>query len=177
MDKFSRYFFGFLFFICSALSIILGIEYPFWIVPGLGLWYVLGSGMPGGGDILVFNNNSKTLTSSSNPSSKAPSLYASVHQHNDHSLPKKVYEIAASTGITEPVAAFNYPINLSFDVKDMYNFSSNKKNSVVMGSSANAITIVFEVHSVGWFGRVTLEGYGYTVLPLHGHTGEIEVFR
>jgi hypothetical protein len=44
-----------------------------------------------------------------------------------------------------------------------------------MGNSQTAPTILFEVYSVGWFGRSRLEGYASSPLPLLGSTGEMEI--
>lgn len=196
LDPVTRIVLGLLFFIISCLSVVMGISYPFWILPGLIVYFTLGDGMPGGGDILVMNDDHRD---------------AKVFNTASHNVKNKVFQIGASCGITDPTAHFNYLINCSFDVAesaehrqlriDYQNLTKanaayattttstnsanidtsvdpiteKRSNAVHMGNSQTAPTILFEVYSVGWFGRTRLEGYASSPLPLLGSTGEMEI--
>ena len=48
IDEVSRLIWAGLFFFTACVSVILGIEYPTWIVPGLVFVFTLGTGYPGG---------------------------------------------------------------------------------------------------------------------------------
>ena len=196
IDQFTRIVLGLMFFIISSISVVLGITYPFWILPGLVIYFCLGEGMPGGGDILVMNDEHRD---------------DKVFKHASHNIKNKVFQLSASCGITDPVAHFNYLLNCSFDVAESaehrqlrveyqklthenaaYATTTTSTNSanidtsvdpstgqrkkvVHMGNSQTAPTILFEVYSVGWFGRTRLEGYASSPLPLLGNTGEMEL--
>ena len=137
----------------------------------------VGFGMPGGGDILVMNDNNGDME----------------HQRIAHSVKNKIYEVPTTNAITEPVTHFNYLLNLSFDVEESpetkkaeaslnamaeenggKNTTKDRKPDVKVKSDRDCISIVFEVYSIGWFGRYYLEGYGTTTLPMQG-SSEISV--
>ena len=171
MDEFTRVLLGLTFFAMSCLSVILGISNPLWVFIVLVILFVLGWGMPGGGDILVMND---------------------IHQkqnyyHDAANLRNKVYQINCSNTITEPVTHLNHLINVSFDVSESalqkaisaqlkQTSDANKKqnhpavhsskNPPMFESGANSPYILFEVYSIGWFKRYHLEGYGYCPISL-----------
>ena len=120
----------------------------------------VGFGMPGGGDILVMNDNNGDME----------------HQRIAHSVKNKIYEVPTTNAITEPVTHFNYLLNLSFDVEESpetkkaeaslnamaeenggKNTTKDRKPDVKVKSDRDCISIVFEVYSIGWFGRYYLE--------------------
>ena len=173
MDEFTRVVLGITFFFMSCLSVILGISNPLWVFIVLIIFFILGWGMPGGGDILVIND---------------------IHQqrnyyHDSTHMKNKVYQINCSNTITEPITHLNHLINASFDVSESAlqktiaaqqkrTLDSNKqqnhtelhtsKNPPVFENGANSPYILFEVYSVGWFNRFHLEGYGYSPISLSG---------
>lgn len=168
MTETTRLILGSCFFVFSCLSVTLGLSSPCWIIPCVVIFMVLGMGMPGGGDILVMNNQRKKLNDNE-----------TVRRVISHTNTSEVYNIPASTCLTDPVAHFNHLINVSFDVKcNRSSFTENKVNKddlerfknikAEMGCTSDSIIVVFEVYSLGWFGRCTTEGYGYVSIPLYG---------
>jgi len=132
----TRLFLGLLFFVLSVLAIVVGSEYPFWILPSLVIVFTIGTGIPGGVMQVVLNDKGKIK--SGNPVKKL-----------------------SGPSISQPSANFNHLISLSFDVKD------NTIESIGTGKHgvSESPTIFFQVHSIGWFGRYSLEGYGYFRIP------------
>ena len=132
----TRVFLGLLFFVLSVLAIVVGSEYPFWLIPSLVIVFTIGTGIPGGVTQVVLNDKGKTK--SGNPIKKLSGPF-----------------------ICQPLAHFNHLISLSFDVKE----NSIESIETYKKSVSDSPTIFFQVHSVGWFGRYSLEGYGYIRIP------------
>ena len=158
MSETSRMILGISFFCLSCLSVTLGLSSPCWIIPCIVIFYVLGMGMPGGGDILVMNNMRKQMNDNE-----------TIKRVITHTNKSDVYTIPASTCLTDPMVHFNHLINISFDVKtNKSSFTENpvhkcdmetlKHIKTAMGCTADSIIVVFEVYSIGWFGRYVTEG-------------------
>lgn len=146
----TRLFLGLFFFILSVLAIVVGSEYPFWLLPSLVIVFTVGTGIPGGVTQVILKNKSKIK--SGNPIKKL-----------------------SGPLISQPSANFNHLINLSFDVKDRTLESIEGSNQ----GASESPTIFFQVHSIGWFGRYSLEGYGYFRIPERSgsYDDEIKTWR
>jgi hypothetical protein len=107
----TRIAFGTTFFLVSCFAVILGVSYPFWIVPALGILFVLGTGMPGSPPTVVLMRSKHATGKSSNSSSK----YATQPQHRNFSSSDR--EIIDEL---EParMAVFNHLMRFSFDVNE-----------------------------------------------------------
>lgn len=135
-DGLSRFIWGCSFFLLTVISVVCGIEYPFWLIPCLIFTFGVGTGYPGGPTQVCLKSSVKGCSSS-------------------HSAAKML----VGDPITQPIAVFNHLISLSFDRK------LQSPTEFTAMPSASSPTIVFQVYSVGMFGRVSLQGYGYSHLP------------
>lgn len=107
---YSRVIVGLSFFIISCFSVIVGADYPFWIVPALVIVFVLGTGMPGPPPQVVLLKH-KSKVASVNASSK----YANQASQRDYVNQDR--EVVGELEPT-PVAVFNHLMRFSFDVND-----------------------------------------------------------
>jgi len=147
-DSFSRALWGYSFFILTVLAVILGVDYPFWLIPCFGFLYVVGTGYPGGPVQVLLLPKGKTGSGLHKTSAKRTLVGAQV---------------------TSPSATFNHLMNFSFDVKEL-DLASEANPSL---PSSQAPTILFQVYSVGLFGRNILEGCGYVHMP--SSSGAVDV--
>jgi hypothetical protein len=172
----TRYMFGILFFIVCCLAILLGISFPFWLVPGLAFVYTLGTGYPGGGALPVLLSRTKDRTSVQINKSATGNANASRHGSTSgsastpshgkpgvNSMSSKYFNrrefTVLNSGLSAPIAHFNHLINLNFDVKEI------PIESRMMSASSQTATLLIQVYSIGSFGRHFLEGYGYVAVP------------
>lgn len=106
----TRIAFGTTFFLVSCFAVILGVSYPFWIVPALGILFVLGTGIPGPPPTVVLMKR-KHGSGRSNSSSKYATQQASrSHGSEDRQI---VEDLEPSR-----VAVFNHLMRFSFDVNE-----------------------------------------------------------
>eukprot|EP01032_Pedospumella_encystans_P024787 gene24787-28017_t len=98
------------FFLLSCFAVILGVSYPFWIIPALMIVFVLGTGVPGPPPTVVLMKH-KHNTGRSNSSSK----YATVAVRQGYGREDR--EVVDDA---EParVAVFNHLMRFSFDVNE-----------------------------------------------------------
>lgn len=150
--KITRLIVGSAFFIASVMAVVLGIGYPFWIVPALGILFVLGTGMPGGPPQAVLRKSHRDSTSSTISRQKENRIAKRVTYSK---IVPQQCEVVGET-ITEPCAVFNHLLSFSFDVKD-----ATAEEYSLLAPSAHQPTIFFQVYSTDYFGRQRLEGYGY----------------
>lgn len=105
----TRIAFGTTFFLVSCFAVILGVSYPFWIVPALGIVFVLGTGVPGPPPTVVLmkrKHSTKTNSSSNYASQSSSRLLGS----DDRQIVEDL----------EParLAVFNHLMRFSFDVNE-----------------------------------------------------------
>ena len=122
LDEVSRAIWAGLFFFTTVLSIVLGIDYPMWLVPGLVFVFSIGTGYQGGvtqallgpkADGVVTDPHSRVDLSYASTSSKA----VSKNGTSFHKMRNQKRYLAGEL-IAEPRASFNHLINLSFDAID-----------------------------------------------------------
>jgi hypothetical protein len=148
-------FWGLLYFVITCISVVVGYDYAFWIVPALVIPIVLGSGNPGGGEQEVVYMSAEDELDEAWGGNYGVSHYGQAPR----------LSMPSSGGIAEPTAIFNHQLSLSFDVKDL------TYDSAVAPSGAYPVLLV-EVFSEGMFGSNSLEGYGY--LPLKSSPGSVD---
>jgi hypothetical protein len=141
---------GLSFFVITIVAIILGEQYPFWLVPALVILIMIGTGAPGGTIQIILKNekNSKTKKNSKNLKNEKNSKNKINYDENS----KKVIGSLMSV----PVAHFNHLINLSFDVQDLAVDSDKQFEETP--------TIHFQVYRVGWMDRYM---YKYVYIYIH----------
>ena len=146
-DGLSRFVWGCSFFLLTVISFVVGVEYPFWLIPCLIFTFGLGTGYPGG------------------PAQVCLRVPMGAQNRSES---RQAGKRLVGPQVSLPVACFNHLVSLSFD--------RNASSSLGDGGavpSAEMPTIVFQVYSCGAFGRVSLEGYGYQHLPVSA--GSIDV--
>ena len=190
------------FFLLSCFAVILGVSYPFWIIPALMIVFVLGTGVPGPPPTVVLMKH-KHSTGKSNSSSK----YATVAKRQGYGREDR--EVVDDA---EParVAVFNHLMRFSFDVNEgkdalscfLYFFQCNvimlvitmfawyicrsqqhnyfvntvdPKAHSMLAPSAHSPTMVFQVFSTDWLGRHKLEGYGFHHLSDQPGSHDLEI--
>ena len=151
LDSMSRHLWGYGYFFFNVLCILLGVNYPLWIVSSILLLIALVTGTPSGPTQAVISRD-RDGTEKGRGSMK--------------SISNRVIE---GPLVSEPTANFNHLINLSFDYKD-----ENVANAG-FAPSASVPTVVFTVYSVGSLGQLQVEGYGYHHLPKVGTTEDVEI--
>ena len=141
----SRIIIGLSFFVVSVFSVIVGFEYPFWVVPALGIFLVTGMGVPGGPPQVVLIRNTTTTNTA---------IMKVDHQQNisDRTTP----QVDTHSPTT---AVFNHLIRFSVDISDID--PAGEGGYAYKAPSAHMATLVFQVYSSCWFGRYRLEGCGY----------------
>jgi hypothetical protein len=145
------------FFVFTVFSLILGASYPFWLIPTCIVFFIVGTGNPGGiTQVLLKDKNGN------NSNSRFPQ--------------KKL----SGPNISAPTANFNHLFSYSFDVKDINNdekpADKNKNGDYSTHKTTEpTATILFQVYSVGFMGRRSLEGYGYTYVPKNAGSVDIEI--
>ena len=150
----------------TVVAIILGDAFPFWVVPSLGIVFIVGTGYPSGTIQTVLFDSMQTISKASKKGGvggsggKGNSGKVSVHHSGMETSTRR-----RETGplIYPAVAHFNHLINLSFDVRDMD--VALQIQSMNLGAASRTPTIHLQVYSVGWMDRYVLEGYGYMPLP------------
>lgn len=142
----SRIIIGLSFFVVSVFSVIIGLEYPLWVVPALGILLVTGMGVPGGPPQVVLIRNNTTTTTTNTAIMKVD------HQQNSSDRTPQV-------DTHSPTAVFNHLIRFSVDVSDID--PEGAGGYACKAPSAHMATLVFQVYSSSWFGRYRLEGCGY----------------
>ena len=142
----SRIIIGLSFFVVSVFSVIVGLEYPFWIVPALGILLVTGMGVPGGPPQVVLIRNNTTTTNTNTAIMKVD------HQQN-------ISDRTPQVDTHSPTAVFNHLIRFSVDISDID--PAGEGGYACKAPSAHMATLVFQVYSSCWFGRYRLEGCGY----------------
>ena len=148
LDPFSRHFWGYFYFFFNVLCVILGVHSPFWIVSAILIVFALLSGSGGGPSQAIIIDNKE----------KGRGARKSVS-----------HRVLSGPLVSEPRANFNHLLNLSFDVKD-----ENIREA--RGAPSTTVpTIIFTVYSVGSFGQLNLEGYGYHHLPETGDQQDVEI--
>ena len=155
----TRLFLGLSFYSITLFAIILGQNYPFWLVPALVILFTLGTGYPGGTiQVVLRENKNKNIKSIKNKKdnttrSCTTSTYSQTEIKNHLGGPL----------IFPAVAHFNHLMNLSFDVKDI----SQSKQGI---DPFQKVPIMhFQVYSTSLMGRFVLEGYGYYHIPGKAH--------
>lgn len=173
LDEVSRAIWAGLFFFITVLSVILGVNYPMWIVPGLVFVFSIGTGYQGGvtqaligprKDGVITDPHSRVDLSYASSSSKAASNKGSSF----HKM-KNQKRLLAGALIAEPKANFNHLINLSFDALD-----TDITRPAQMGV-CQVPTAVFTVYSQSFFGKINVEGYGFTHLPAGAGSVDLEI--
>lgn len=166
LDDFTSSLLAYSFFIITVASVVLGCNYPFWLVPSLTFVFVVGTGYPGGSNqVLIYKNNhkqnySQTLGGSNNSNN------INKHYTSGNSMIKN--SVLVGKNVTDPIANFNHLTSISYDVKTL----NNQDQSAVIDEKPK---IFFEVYSTGLFGRYSLEGYGYADLPTTTAAVDVEV--
>lgn len=187
LEQGARIFLGSSFFIITVISIILGLSYPFWLVPALVIIFTLGTGIPAGGvEIVPAPDTKKYLNSSSKFSVKATRADDKISEKDREQEKEKqrLREKQRRNSVTQSqnaslrhlrtplinpsTAHFNHLINLSFDVKDVTVEPHTHANAHIHtpthahtpGVFQDTPTIHFQVYSVTGMGRQILEGYG-----------------
>jgi Ciliary basal body-associated, B9 protein len=187
LEQGARIFLGSSFFIITVISIILGLSYPFWLVPALVILFTLGTGIPAGGVEVVpapdtkkfMNSSSKFSVNTSRTDDKTNEKESEqekewqrqrqrqkrisvTHSHNASVRHLRTPLMNPST------AHFNHLITLSFDVKDVtaeshthtHTHAHTPIHTHTPGVFQDTPTIHFQVYSVTGMGRQILEGYG-----------------
>jgi hypothetical protein len=100
--------------VITVVAIILGEQYPFWLVPALVILIMIGTGTPGGTVQIILKNekNSKKFKNTKNLKNEKNSKISKINTDENS---KKIIGSLMSV----PVAHFNHLINLSFDVQDL----------------------------------------------------------
>jgi hypothetical protein len=100
--------------VITIVAIILGEQYPFWLVPALVILIMIGTGTPGGTVQIILKNekNSKKFKNTKKFKNEKNSKFSKINSDENS---KKIIGSLMSV----PVAHFNHLINLSFDVKDL----------------------------------------------------------
>lgn len=141
-DGLSRLVWGLSFFLLTVIAIVVGVEYPLWLIPCLVFTFGLGTGYPGG-------TTQVCLRDKNSPQGRRESRGGVGRKR------------LVGPQVSLPTASFNHLVNLSCD---RCRSATDEAVATTMPSAAQP-TMVFEVYSVGLFGRVRLEGYGYHHLP------------
>ena len=123
-DEFSRVVWGCSFFLLTVIAIVLGVEYPFWLIPCLIFVFGLGTGYPGGSQQVVLRSRMGTQT---------PTPRESM-------VSKKVL---LGPAVAYPRAVFNHLISASFDRRAETAADLNTREA----PSSAVPTIVFQVRS------------------------------
>jgi len=172
LDTISRYVLGCGFFLVTCIAVILGPEYPFWLLPAGVILFVYVSGSPGAQTQIL-------LTKTHTKSSKNQSLHHSNPKSpgNVRSMTTAGLKLKRATGhgsikevqiqnydfiggqLIEPIAYFGHLLGASFDVKPPVELSAR-----ALTPSAECPSLLVQVYSVSTTGRKILEGYGYTHL-------------
>ena len=167
LEKGSRIFIGFSFFIITVAAIVLGHSYPFWLVPALVIIFTVGTGPPGGTTQVVLTKNEKSNTGSSdkknndNDNSNNSDNKSSDSNNKNKNKNGRVYSQTQSERqlcgslVSSAVAHLNHLISLSFDVADT-SASEPFQDTPVMH---------LQVYSCAPWGRHVLEGYGQFKIP------------
>jgi hypothetical protein len=173
LDAVSRAIWAGMFFFTTVLSVILGIDYPMWIVPGLIFLFSLGTGYQGGvTQALIGPRDDGAITDTHGRQDLA---YAGTHSKSIskygtsfHKMRQQRRSLVGAL-VAEPKAHFNHLVNLSFDAVD-----SDITRPASMGVS-QVPTMVFTVYSQSFFGKINVEGYGYTHLPAGAGSVDVEI--
>lgn len=153
-DDFTSILLGIGFFILTVLAIILGADYPFWIVPALVIVFVVGTGTPGG--------RTQVVLSAAKKASELGDFGAHKTQNSNNQITGPL--------ISSPIAHFNHLFQFSCDVKNDISISGNAQ-----GFTTESPTLLLQVFSVGLMDRYSLEGYGYVKLPNKSGPFDVEV--
>jgi Ciliary basal body-associated, B9 protein len=187
LEQGARIFLGSSFFIITVISTILGLSYPFWLVPALVILFILGTGIPAGGvEVVPAQDTKKYINSSSKFSVKTSCTDDKTNEKGielekekqrqkqrrnsvRHSHNASVKHLRTPL-INPSTAHFNHLINLSFDVKDVtaeshthahtHTHAHAPIHTHTPGVFQDTPTIHFQVYSVTGMGRQILEGYG-----------------
>ncbi len=166
-DDFTSLLLAYSFFIITVASVVLGCNYPFWLVPSLTFVFVVGTGYPGGpSQVLIYKNNHKQNYSQQLGGSNN-SNNINKHYTSGNSMIKN--SVLVGKNVTDPIANFNHLTSISYDVKTLNN---QDQNALIIDEKPK---IFFEVYSTGLFGRYSLEGYGYADLPTTTAAVDVEV--
>ena len=151
-DEASRVVWGCSFFLLTVIAIVLGVEYPFWLIPCLVFVFGLGTGYPGGSQQVVL---------------RRPQPGTSGKEGSASSSGK----VLVGPAVVYPRAVFNHLISASFDRRSEAAADLSSREA----PSSLVPTLVLQVYSVGLFGRVSLEGYGYHHLPERAGSCDVEI--
>ena len=151
LDSMSRHIGGYGYFFFNVLCILLGVNYPLWIVSAMLLLMALVTGTPSGPTQAVLCRDKDST------------------EKGRGSMKTKANRVMEGPLVSQPVANFNHLINLSFDFKD------GNDADVPSAPSSSVPTVVFTVYSIGFLGQIQVEGYGYHHLPEVGSTEDVEI--
>jgi len=143
----TRFLLGLAFFFTTVVAVILGEPYPFWIVPALGIVFIVGTGYPGGTTSLVVSDSKYNISKGSGAGKKTVLTPTPTHRGGDASTRRR------DTGapLFPSVAHFNHLINMSFDVRDMD--PALLLHATSLGAAPKSPILHFQVYSVGWMDR------------------------
>ncbi len=166
-DDFTSALLAYSFFIITVASVVLGCNYPFWLVPSLTFVFVVGTGYPGGASqVLIYKNNHKQNYSQQLGGSNSTNNL-NKHYTSGNSIIKN--SLLIGKNVTDPVAHFNHLTSISYDVKKL---NTQDSSTLIIDEKPK---IFFEVYSMGLFGRYSLEGYGFAELPTTTAAVDVEV--
>lgn len=153
LSTMNRILLGCFFLITCLLTVILGVETPFWIIPVIIIYFICANG---------------------NPSLQVMRVLRNI-QTKSYDILNKAKPIQSQSYIIEgeetipTVAFFNHLLNFSYDVKAL------PQDQLGLVPTASNPIIFFKVYSTGLFNRSVLEGCGYFTLPIIPGMFDIEV--
>ena len=109
----TRLFLGISFYSITLFAIILGQNYPFWLVPALVILFTLGTGYPGGTIQVVLRENKNKKSMKNKKDNTGRSCTTSTYTQTE------IKNHLVGPLMFPAVAHFNHLMNLSFDVKDI----------------------------------------------------------
>ena len=180
LEESARIFLGSSFFIITVISVILGLSYPFWLVPAFVILFTLRTGVPMSTVVVVSvqdQDNKRKKHLNLNLKSNTNKNKISLIERNQKQEILKMKHSSITYSTNEPfksigtplsgtsIANFNHLINMSFDVKDVEPTPTTTHTHTHIHTPTPRLfqdtpTIHFQVYSVTAMERHVLEGYG-----------------
>ncbi len=163
-SKSTRYFVGLLFFVVTGTAVVVGVNYPFWIVPALVIWFIVGTGVPASEDcdVVLLDNAVRAGGLRRMQQGGRHRSHASAHNPLGRHLAEN-REIASSW------STCNHLFSVAFDVSDDDQVPLNT------APSSKVPVVIFKVYSKDSYGRMKLQGYGYYNIPDKPGCEEVEI--
>lgn len=172
LDTISRHVLGYGFFLVTVIAVVIGPDYPFWILPAGVILFIYISGSPGGQSQILLTKNIVKASKSNTLQHSNPRSVGNVRSLTSGGLKLKratghgsIKEVQIQNHefvgghLLEPVAYFGHLIEASFDVKPIAELSAR-----ALTPSAECPSLLVQIYSVSSTGRKVLEGYGYAHL-------------